>query len=123
MYHSFEVTRRPPFPLDVFAALFEVRCIDWDGKEIRVRTPVHNPALHPGRIDTNPKLQRVFRDAILNAGGRAVTLGHGEIIAIRLQPLQEVFEKLLENGTTIYSAEIPKNPPTVPPEERVPGYL
>jgi hypothetical protein len=123
MYHSFEVTRRPPFPLDVFAdRFFDVRCTGWDGEELRVRTLVHNPALHPGRIDTNPSLQRTFRSAILDAGGRSVTLGRGEILAIRLQPLFEVFEELLHRGTTIYDVPVPDPPPAVPPQDRVPGY-
>ena len=57
MYHSFECTRVPPFPLDVFAdRRFNARCLDREGNEITVRTLVHNPALHPGRIDSNPRL-------------------------------------------------------------------
>jgi aminoglycoside 3-N-acetyltransferase len=120
MYHSFEVTRRPPFPLDVFAdRVFDVRCLGWEGEELRVRTVVHNPALHPGRIDSNPGLQNRFRGAILDAGGRSVTLGRGEILAIRLGRLRELFEELLDQGITIYDVPVPAAPPTVPPEERV----
>ena len=78
-------------------------------------------ALHPGRIDSNPRLQRVYRDAILDAGGVAVQLGRGEIIAIRLPELFAVFESLLGKGITIYDAELPDEPPTVPPQERVRG--
>jgi aminoglycoside 3-N-acetyltransferase len=123
MYHSFEVTRRPPFPLDVFAdRFFDVRCLGWAGEELRVRTLVHNPALHPGRIDSNTPLQKVFRRAILEAGGRSVTLGRGEIIAIRMRRLHELFEELLERGITIYDVPMPQTPPNVPPEDRVPGY-
>ena len=122
MYHSFECTRVPPFPLDVFAdRVFDARCIDREGGELTVRTLVHNPALHPGRIDSNPRLQRVYRDAILEAGGVAVKLGHGEILAIRLQALFEVFERLVREGTTIYDVQVPAEPPTVPPQERVGG--
>ena len=122
MYHSFECTRVPPFPLDVFAnRRFNARCLDRDGNEITVETLVHNPALHPGRIDSNPRLQSVYRDAILEAGGRAVKLGHGEIIAIRLPVLFEVFERLVQQGITIYDAEVPDDPPTVPPQDRVDG--
>ncbi len=120
MYHSFECTRVPPFPLDVFAnRRFNARCRDRDGNEITVETLVHNPALHPGRIDSNPRLQDVYRDAILEAGGRAVKLGHGEIIAIRLPALFEVFERLVQQGITIYDVEVPAELPTVPPQERV----
>lgn len=123
MYHSFECTRVPPFPLDVFAPdrTFDARCVDAEGKELAVRTFVHNPALHPGRIDSNPRLQAVYRDAILAVGGRSVRLGHGEIIAIRLPALFEVFEELLREGVTIYDRPLPDAPPTVPPQERVHG--
>jgi hypothetical protein len=120
MYHSFECTRVPPFPLDVFAdRVFDARCVDASGRELSVRTLVHNPALHPGRIDSNPRLQRVYRDAILEAGGVVVTLGHGEILAIRLPALFEVFERLVQRGITIYDRPLPDEPPTVPPQERV----
>ena len=120
MYHSFECTRVPPFPLNVFAnRRFDARCLDRDGNEITVRSLVHNPALHPGRIDSNPRLQRVYRDAILAAGGCAVQLGHGEIIAIRLSILFEVFERLVQDGITIYDAEVPAEPPALPPQDRV----
>jgi aminoglycoside 3-N-acetyltransferase len=122
MYHSFECVRVPPFPLDVFAdGVFDTRCIDREGRELTVRTLVHNPELHPGRIDSNPRLQRVYRDAILAAGGAAVTLGHGEIIAIRLPDLFAVFEELLRKGITIYDRALPADAPTVPPQERVRG--
>jgi aminoglycoside N3'-acetyltransferase len=120
MYHSFECIRVPPFPLDVFAdRVFDTTCVDAQGHELAVRTLVHNPALHPGRIDSNPRLQRVYRDAILEAGGVAVPLGRGEIIAVRLPVLFEVFEELLRKGITIYDAKVPAEPPTVPPQERV----
>lgn len=120
MYHSFECTRVPPFPLDVFAdRVFDARCVDRDGRELTVRTLVHNPALHPGRIDSNPRLQRIFRAAILGGGGRSVSLGHGEILAIRLPALFEVFERLVREGVTIYDRELPADPPVTPPQDRV----
>ena len=120
MYHSFECTRVPPFPLDVFAdRRFDARALDAEGREIRVETLVHNPALHPGRIDSNPRLQSRFREAILGGGGTAVPLGRGEILAIRLPALFEVFEDLLGEGVTIYDAELPSVPPRLPPQDRV----
>ena len=119
MYHSFECVREPPFPLDVFAdRAFDARCVDWGGRELTVRTLVHNPALHPGRIDSNPRLQGVYRDAILDRGGVAVQLGHGEIIAIRLGALFDAFERLLAAGVTIYDHPVPADPPSVPPQDR-----
>jgi aminoglycoside 3-N-acetyltransferase len=121
MYHCFECVREPPFPLDVFAPgrLLSARCVNAEGEELTVRTLVHNPALHPGRIDSNPRLQARFREAILAGGGRSVRLGHGEILAIRLPALFEVFERLVQEGTTIYDRELPADPPTTPPQERV----
>jgi aminoglycoside 3-N-acetyltransferase len=121
MYHSFECTRQPPFPLDVFAdRVFEARCRDPEGRELLVRTLVHNPALHPGRIDVNLGLQSAYRQAILDAGGRSVRLGRGEILAIRMSALFEVFEHLLtERGVTIYDVPVPSTPPDRPPQERV----
>jgi aminoglycoside 3-N-acetyltransferase len=122
MYHSFECVRVPPFPLDVFAdRVFDARCIDHAGVELTVRTLVHNPALLPGRIDSNPRLQAVYRTAILDAGGRAVALGRGEVLAIRLQALFEVFDRLVREGTTIYDRPLPQTLPAVPPQERVRG--
>jgi aminoglycoside 3-N-acetyltransferase len=122
MYHPFECTRVPPFPLDVFAKrVFSVRCRDAGGVETRVRTLVHEPTLLPGRIDNNRHLQAVFRDAMLDAGGVAVELGRGEILAIRLPVLFDVFERLLERGITIYDHPLPAEEPTEPPQERVDG--
>lgn len=120
MYHSFECTRVPPFPLDVFAdRVFDARCRDRAGAELVVRTLVHNPALAPGRIDSNPRLQRIYRDAILAAGGRSVALGRGEILAIGLRDLFGVFEHLLGRGITIYDRPLPSEPPALSPQERV----
>jgi aminoglycoside 3-N-acetyltransferase len=121
MYHSFECTFEPPFPLDVFAdRTFDARCVGSRGEELLVHTLVHNPALHPGRIDTNPTLQSRFRASLLErAGARSVVLGRGEIVAIRLRSLLEEFERLLAEGITIYDVRVPDEQPTVPPQARV----
>jgi aminoglycoside N3'-acetyltransferase len=121
MYHSFEVTREPPFPLDVFAErVFEARCVGWRAEELTVRTLVHNPRLAAGRIDTNPRLQAIFRRKLLERGGaRSLNLGRGEILAIRLQAMLEEFERLLAEGTTIYATPLPAEPPSAPPQARV----
>jgi aminoglycoside 3-N-acetyltransferase len=120
MYHAFECAREPPFPLDVFAdRVFEVPCLDPAGEELTVRTLVHDPTLLPGRIDANPPLQRIFRRALLDAGGRSVRLGRGEILAIRLQPMMDMFERLLAEGITMYDADLPADQPDRPPQERV----
>jgi aminoglycoside 3-N-acetyltransferase len=120
IYHAFEVTREPPFPLDVFAQrVFEIPCTDLEGREVTVRTLVHNPVLLPGRIDANPPLQRIFRQALLESGGRSARLGRGEVLAIRMQPLMDMFERLLADGITMYDARLPDVAPTEPPQDRV----
>jgi aminoglycoside 3-N-acetyltransferase len=123
MYHSFECTREPPFPLDVFAdRVFDARCVNAAREELTVRTLVHNPALLPGRIDANARLQDVFRRRLIDgAGARAVKLGRGEILALGLQPMLREFERLLADGITIYDAPLPAVAPTEPPQDRVAG--
>jgi hypothetical protein len=86
---------------------------------VTVRTLVHNPALLPGRIDANPPLQRVFREALLESGGRAARLGRGEVLAIRMQPLMKMFERLLADGITMYDARVPGGTPANRPQDRV----
>jgi aminoglycoside N3'-acetyltransferase len=122
IYHAFEVTRDPAFPLDVFAQrVFEIPSTDLEGRETTVRTLVHNPVLLPGRIDANPRLQQVFRTALLESGGRAAKLGRGEVLAIRMRPLMEMFERLLGEGITMYDARLPDVSPTEKPQDRVRG--
>ncbi len=120
MYHSFECTREPPFPLDVFAdRVFDARCVGWGGEELLVRTLVHNPALLPGRIDINSALQSRLRSSLLGrAGARSVTLGRAEVIAIRLQSQHQEFERLLGEGMTIYDVPLPADQPSLPPQAR-----
>jgi aminoglycoside 3-N-acetyltransferase len=121
MYHSFECTREPPFPLDVFAdRRFDARCVGREGEELIVRTLVHNPTLQPGRIDTNRALQSRFRTSLLErAGARAVTLGRGEVLTVRLQSMLEEFDRLLDEGITMYDVPVPDEQPSVPPQARV----
>lgn len=120
LYHCFECTRVPPFPFDVFAdRVFHARCRGPEGDESRVRTLVHNPAIHSIRIDSSERLQGVYREAVIAKGGKAVQLGRGEILAIRTSAYFELFEELIARGITIYDAPIPEPWPTVPPQERV----
>ena len=88
-------------------------------KQRTVRTLVHNPEFLPGRIDANPRLQRVFRDALLGSGGRAAKLGRGEVLAIRMKPLMDMFERLLGEGITMYDAQLPDVWPDERPQDRV----
>jgi hypothetical protein len=99
--------------------VFEIPCTDLDGNTTTVRTLVHNPEFLPGRIDANPRLQRVFRTALLESGGRAAKLGRGEVLAIRMRPLMEMFERLLGEGITMYDARIPDVWPAEKPQDRV----
>lgn len=123
MYHPFECMREPPFPLDVFAQqVFDVRCRNWDGEVVVARTLVHNPELTPTRIDANPRLQDVFRQRLIDAAGaRAVPLGRSEILAVRLKPMLEEFERMLGDRITMYDAPLPAIAPSEPPQARVAG--
>ncbi len=123
MYHPFEVTRVPPFPLDVFAdRVFDVRCIGRRGEEMLVRTLVHDPELLKMRIDVNRGLEERFRVSFIDrAGARAIELGRGEVLGLRLQPMLEDFERLLGEGVTMYAADVPDVQPSVPPQDRVRG--
>ena len=50
MYHSFEVVREPPYPIDVFwPERIRVRCTGLDGTETDVATLVHHPRMAPGQ--------------------------------------------------------------------------
>lgn len=122
MYHCYECTRIPPFPFDVFAdRVFQARCRDAEGDETRVRTLVHNPAIHSIRIDSSERMQGIYREAVIAGAGKAVQLGKGEILAIRLGAFFDLFEQLIERGITIYDAPIPEPQPTIKPQERVGG--
>ena len=70
--------------------------------ELTVRTLVHNPALHPGRIDSNPRFRGSTATRSSTRADVAVELGRGEILAIRLPVLFDVFERLVGEGITIY---------------------
>ncbi|UJA20103.1 AAC(3) family N-acetyltransferase [Thermoleophilia bacterium SCSIO 60948] len=122
LYHAFECTRRPPFPLPVFSErVFEVECVDENGRGLRMRTLAHDPDFVIGRIDSNPEIQRRFRTAILDGGGRAVELGRGEILAIRISDLYATFERLLERGETIYDRPLDPATSELSPQARILG--
>ena len=122
MYHAFECTRRPPFPLPVFSQrVFEIECVDESGRDLTLRTLAHDPGFVAGRIDSNAAIQARFRDAILAGGGHAVELGRGEIIAIRMADLFAVFERLLDRGETIYERRLDPERSELTPQERVLG--
>jgi aminoglycoside 3-N-acetyltransferase len=104
MYHSFEVVREPPFPIDVFwPERISVRCFGMTGEEIEMTTLVHDtPRLGPGRIDVDPRLEAEVRQQLIAGGMRRVTLGRGEILCQPIAEMFETFERMLGEGMTIY---------------------
>jgi aminoglycoside 3-N-acetyltransferase len=103
MYHSFEVVREPPYPIDVFwPQRIPVRCVTMQGEEIDTSTLVHHPRLAPGRIDVDPALEAEVRARLLAGGMRSVGLGRGEILCQPLAEMFATFEKMLDDGVTIY---------------------
>ena len=122
MYHAYECTRVPPFPLDVFAdRRFEARCLDRDGNEITVETLVHNPTLLAGRIDSNPRLQEMYRDAILEAGDAPSRSGTARSWQSGCPSSSRSSSASCKQGITIYDHNLPVAQPTVPPQDRVSG--
>ncbi len=112
MYHSFEVVRVPPYPIDVFwPERIHVRCTGTDGTETDVATLVHHPRMAPGRIDVDPRLEAEVRRRLIEGGMRSVRLGRGEVLC---QPVGEMFltfEAMLADGMTIYDPRILEQEP------------
>ena len=107
MYHSFEVVREPPFPIDVFwPERFRIRCISMDGSECEVSTLVHHPRMAPGRIDVDPRLEAEVRRRLIEGGMRSVRLGRGEVLCQPIPQMFETFEAMLADGVTIYDPRI-----------------
>lgn len=103
MYHSFEVVREPPYPIEVFwPEPVPARCIGTDGVEIEVSTLVHDPRLGPGRIDIDAGLESGVRRRLVEGGMRSVALGRGEILCQPLREMFTTFERMLDDGVTIY---------------------
>ncbi len=122
IYHCFECLRRPPFPLAVFAeCVYEARCLDLSGDELVMRTLAHDLRYVSGRIDSSPRIQAIYREAILAGGGKCVSLGRGEIIAIRISSLFEVFERLLGERQTIYEHDPDSTEAELTPQARALG--
>jgi aminoglycoside 3-N-acetyltransferase len=106
-YHTFECLKGDAFPLRVFQQRrFEIPCIDADGRRRTVRTLVHDLALVPGRIDSNPEVEARFRALLLESGVlRSTRLGRGEILTARLPDLIAELDRLLARGVTIYTVD------------------
>ena len=109
LYHTFEDTRPGGYPLKVYLDRpYTVRCIDEDGRECTVTTPVHDPELAARRIDNDPRVERRLHELLLGGGlMRSVRLGKGEVLAIRAPDLMSELERLLGQGVTIYDVPIP----------------
>jgi len=112
MYHSFEVVREPPYPIDVFwPERITVRCIGMDGSECEVSTLVHHPRMAPGRIDVDPRLEAEVRRRLMEGGMRSVRLGRGEVLCQSVPQMFETFEDMLADGVTIYDPRILEGEP------------
>jgi aminoglycoside 3-N-acetyltransferase len=104
MYHTFECLHTA-FPIKVFLDdKFSLPCVDANGMELNVTTLVHDPEVSRHRIDANPANARRWHQLLLDRGHmRAVALGRGEVLAIRLSAMMEDLQQLLEEGRTIYA--------------------
>ncbi|HKG36931.1 MAG TPA: AAC(3) family N-acetyltransferase [Solirubrobacterales bacterium] len=107
MYHSFEVIREPPFPIDVFwPERIPATCIGMDGETTNMTTLVHHPRLAPGRIDVSAAVEAEVKRRLLDGGMRSVELGRGEVLCQPLPAMFETFERMLADGVTIYDPRI-----------------
>jgi aminoglycoside 3-N-acetyltransferase len=107
IYHAWECLREPPFPIEVFyPQRIDARCIDGEGNEVTVSTLVHAPRAVAGRIDSNPRIEAEVRDRLIEGGLRSVGLGRGEILSQPLPQMLVSFEKMLDEGMTIYPPEL-----------------
>ena len=104
LYHTFEDICGERFPFKVYLdQLFPLRCIDENGVEKIVYTPVHNPSLSINRIDSNHKKERQIRE-MLQSGGylRTIKVSKGEILAINSSDFISELNRFLKIGITIY---------------------
>jgi aminoglycoside 3-N-acetyltransferase len=107
MYHAWECLREPRYPIDVFwPQRIDARCIDAEGGEHVVSTLVHDPRVFPGRVDSDPKLERRVRDRLVEGGMHSVTVGRGEVLAQPLPEMLATFEQMLAEGLTIYRPQL-----------------
>jgi aminoglycoside 3-N-acetyltransferase len=107
LYHAFECLRDPPYPIEVFwPRRIDARCIDAEGRELVVHTLVHDPRVTAERIDSNPGIEAQVGERLIEGGMRSVCLGRGEVLAQPLPDLMVTFERMLEEGMTIYPPEL-----------------
>ncbi len=123
MYHSFECTRVPPFPLDVFAdRRFEARCLDRDGQRDHRRDARPQPGAspRPDRLEPAPTggVSRRRSSRRADGGPARPRRDHRDPAA---GPLRGLRAPRPAQGITIYDAKLPAEPPTEPPQDRVRG--
>jgi aminoglycoside 3-N-acetyltransferase len=107
IYHAFECTREPPYPIEVFwPQRIRARCINGDGEELVVETLVHDPRVVAGRVDNDPRVEARVRKRLIEGGMRSLTLGRGEVLAQPMPEMVEQFERMLGEGMTIYQPEL-----------------
>lgn len=101
LYHSFECLREGGFPIDVFEAeAVAARCVDEEGRELVVRTLVHDPGVS-GRKDD--RRERMLQHLLAAGAVRRAALGRGEVLGGRMRRLLRELETLLQQGVTIYN--------------------
>ncbi len=107
IYHAYECLREPPYPIEVFwPQRIAARCIDANGEAVTVHTLVHDPRVTADRIDNNPPLEAQVRRRLIEGGMSSVTLGRGEVLSEPLPELLDQFERMLDEGMTIYPPEL-----------------
>ena len=107
IYHAFECTREPPYPIEVFwPQRIRSRCIDADGNDVVVETLVHDPRVVAGRVDNDPRVEERVRERLIAGGLRSLRLGRGEVLVQSMQEMVEQFELMLGEGMTIYPTEL-----------------
>jgi aminoglycoside N3'-acetyltransferase len=104
LYHTFEDLSGDRFPHRVYLdRTFDVRCIDRNGRERVVKTPVHDPDVSKTRIDSNPCKEKQIRALLTEAGVLdRVRVGKGTIYRVRAKDLMSELDRWLERGITIY---------------------
>jgi hypothetical protein len=59
-----------------------------------------------GRIDSDPRLEAKVRERLIGGGMRSLQLGRGEVLVQALPEMLGTFERMLEEGLTIYRSEL-----------------
>ena len=104
LYHAFECLREGGYPIDVFRAEpVWARVVDERGREVVVRTHVHDPAFATRKVASRAPMRRhLERNGVLET----VRVGGGEIVCARMPELLDELETLLREGITIHDRRL-----------------